>query len=135
MTYITQMSFINTSSILCPSWVGPLIKKGVLCMECKVRYFLTYYMQLAQFVFVKMPKGMTLRSQTKEVFANVYDCLEELNRYKRTQASLKQTSDATVVSCTSMKSLLIVLMMNSSSHSQSSFFVKRFFSEPQWLYS
>ena len=23
------------------------LKKGVLCMECKVRYFLTYYMHLA----------------------------------------------------------------------------------------
>ena len=78
-------------------------------------------------VFVKMTKGMTLRSQTKEVVPNVYDCLEELNKCKRTQKSLKRTADATLVSCTSMKRLLIVLMTNSSSHSQSSFFVKRFF--------
>ena len=32
--------------ILCLSWVKPFIKKGVLCKECKVRFFLTYYMHL-----------------------------------------------------------------------------------------
>ena len=34
-------------AIVCLSWVEPFIKKSVLCIECKVRYFLTYYMQLA----------------------------------------------------------------------------------------
>ena len=31
--------------ILCPS-ESPSLKKGALCMECKVRYFLFDYMQL-----------------------------------------------------------------------------------------
>ena len=39
-------------------------------------------------VLVKMIKGKRLRSQTKEVVANVYDYFEELTRHKRTQGSL-----------------------------------------------
>ena len=44
-------------------------------------------------MFVKMPKEMRLRSQTKEASANVYNYFKELNKRKRTQGSLKQTSD------------------------------------------
>ena len=46
-------------------------------------------------VFVKIPKGKRLRSQTMEVVANVYDYFEEFSRHKQTQGSLKRTSDAT----------------------------------------
>ena len=45
-----------------------------------------------------MPAGRRLRSQTKEVVVNVYDYFEELDRRKRTEESLKQTSDATKLS-------------------------------------
>ena len=124
-------------------------------MECKVRYFLTYNMQLAlkyilmifiivhvnvmqthhiSLVFVKMPRRKRLRSQTKEAVANVYVC----NNCKQTQGSLKWTADATVVSRTSIKRIqinLIVLITNSSRHSQFSFFIRKFFSVPQWFYS
>ena len=48
-----------------------------------------------------MPAGKRLRSQTKEVVANVYDYFEGLDRRKRTEGSLKQTSDATKLSHTS----------------------------------
>ena len=51
-------------------------------------------------VFMKMPKGTKLRSQTKEVVGNVYNYFEELSRHEHTQESLKQTSDATGLSCT-----------------------------------
>ena len=51
---------------------------------------------------------------------------QKLNRHQWTRGPLKQTADATGVWCASIK---IGLMMNSSIHSQSSFFVKRFFSE------
>ena len=139
---------ILTTVILCPSWEEPFIKKGVLCIECKVRYFLSYYMQLAlkyililfiicscgchhehttfSLMFMKMPNGKRLRSQRKEVVANVYDYFEELNRHKQAKGSLKWTSDPIGLSCTSIKRL-IILMMNSSRHFQSSFFVKSFF--------
>ena len=80
-----------------------------------------------------MPRGNRLGSQTNEVVANVYDYFEELNRCKWIQRSLKQTADATGVSRTSIKRLWIVVMTNSSRHSQSSIFVKTLFSEPQWL--
>ena len=48
-----------------------------------------------------MPAGKRFRSQTKEVVVNVYDYFEELDRCKRTEGSLKQTSDGTILSCTS----------------------------------
>ena len=48
-----------------------------------------------------MPAGKRLRSQTKEVVVNLYDYFEELDRRKRTEGSLKQTSDATKLSRTS----------------------------------
>ena len=83
----------------------------------------------------EMSRGNRLRSQTKEVVVNGYDYFEELNRCKRTHGSLKRTAVSTGVSRTSMKRLWIVLMTNSSRNSQSSFFIKRFFSEPRWLYS
>ena len=95
-----------------------------------VRYFLNYYILLAlkcilivfiicsceshastprfftfSLVLVKMPTGKRLKSQTKEVVLNVNDYFEELNRYKQTQRPLKQTADATGVSCTSIKRL------------------------------
>ena len=59
------------------------------------------------------------------------DYFEELSRHKHTQGSLKQTSDATGLSCTNIKRVmirinLIVLMTNSSRHSQSFFFDKVF---------
>ena len=38
-----------------------------------------------------MPKGKRLRSQTKEIVANVYDYFEELSRCKQTQGSLKKS--------------------------------------------
>ena len=50
-------------------------------------------------------KGKRLRSQTKEVVANVYDYFEELHRRQRTQGPLKRTADATGVSCASIKRL------------------------------
>ena len=43
-------------------------------------------------------KRKRLRSQTKEVVANVYDYFEELYRRQRTQGPLKRTADATGVS-------------------------------------
>ena len=96
-------------------------------MSCKQTTF--------SLMFMKMLRGKRLRSQTNEVVVNVYDYCEELNRCKWTHGSLKKTADATRVSHTRIKRLQIVLMTNSSRHSQSSFFVKRFFSEPQWLCS
>ena len=89
-------------------------------------------------VFVNVPTGKRLRVQTKEVVVNVYEYFEELGRRKRTEGSLKRTSDATKLSLTSIKRLrinLIVLMTISYRHSQSSFFVERFSSKPWWLYS
>ena len=50
-------------------------------------------------------KGKRLRSQTKEVVANAYEYFEELNRCQQTQGPLKQTADATGVSCASIKKL------------------------------
>ena len=70
-------------------------------------------------VFVNMPTGKRLRSQTKEVVVNVYEYFEELGRRKRTEGSLKQTYDATIS--------LIVPMTISCRHSQSSFFVEKVF--------
>ena len=49
------------------------------------------------FVLVKMQRGKRLRSQTKEVVANVYDYLEEASRRQGTQGPLKRTFDATGV--------------------------------------
>ena len=43
-------------------------------------------------------KAKRLRSQTKEVVANVYDHFEELHRRQCTQGPLKRTADATGVS-------------------------------------
>ena len=54
-------------------------------------------------VFVKMPTGKRLKSQTKEVVANVYDYFEQLSRYKRTQGALKRKADATALSRGSIK--------------------------------
>ena len=88
-------------------------------MSCKQTTF--------SLMFMKMLRGKRLRSQTNEVVVNVYDYCEELNRCKWTHGSLKKTADATRVSHTRIKRLQIVLMTNSSRHSQSSFFVKRFF--------
>ena len=56
-------------------------------------------------VFVNMPTGKRLRAQTKEVVANVYEYFEELGRRKRTEGSLKRTSDATKLSRASIKRL------------------------------
>ena len=56
-------------------------------------------------VFVNMPTGKRLRAQTKEVVVNVYEYFEELGRRKQTEGSLKQTSDATKLSRTSIKRL------------------------------
>ena len=58
-------------------------------------------------VFVNMSTGKRLRVQTKEVVVNVYEYFEELGRRKRTEGSLKRTSDATKLSHTSMKCFLI----------------------------
>ena len=57
------------------------------------------------FVLVKMQRRKRLRSQTKEVVANVYDYFEESSRRQRTQGPLKRTFDATGVSRTSIKRL------------------------------
>ena len=70
-------------------------------------------------VFVKMPKGKQRHHiisricedakgketdiTKKEGVANVYDYYKELGRCKRTQGSLKQTSDATGLSCTRLQ--------------------------------
>ena len=56
-------------------------------------------------VFVKMLTGKRLRSQTKEIVANVYNYFEDLNKCKRTEGSLKRTADVTGVSRTSIKRL------------------------------
>ena len=55
-------------------------------------------------VLVKMPTGKRLKSQRKEVVANVYDYFEELSRCKWTQGPLKRKADATGLSCASIKS-------------------------------
>ena len=57
------------------------------------------------FVLVKMQRSKRLRSQTKEVVANVYDYFEEASRHQGTQGPLKRTCDATGVSRTSIKRL------------------------------
>ena len=109
--------------------MGPLLKKVVVCMECKVRYFLNYYMQLPLtyilILFIicshechanapsfsrvredaKGKETEVTNKQTKEVVANVYDYFKEINRYKQIQGSLKRTSDATGISHTSIKRL------------------------------
>ena len=56
-------------------------------------------------VLVKMQRGKRVRSQTKEVVANVYDYFEEASRRQRTQGPLKRTCDATGVPRTSIKRL------------------------------
>ena len=56
-------------------------------------------------MFVNMPTGKRLRAQTKEAVVNVYKYFEELGRRKRTEGSLKRTSDAAKLSCTSIKRL------------------------------
>ena len=53
----------------------------------------------------EMQREKRLRSQTKEVVSNVYDYFEEVSRHQRTQEVLKRTTDATEVSCTSIKRL------------------------------
>ena len=94
-------------------------------MEYKVRYFLTSYMQLAlkyiliisSFVHMMVMRthhifsracedaqGKRLRSQTKEIVANVCDYFEEVSRRQQTLGPLKRTFDATGVSHTSIKS-------------------------------
>ena len=57
------------------------------------------------FVLVKMQRSKRLRSQTKEVVANVYDYFKEASRHQGTQGPLKRTCDATGVSRTSIKRL------------------------------
>ena len=52
-----------------------------------------------------MQRCKRLRSQTKEVVANVYDYFEEASRRHGTQGPLKRTCDATGVSRTSIKRL------------------------------
>ena len=52
-----------------------------------------------------MQRGKRLRSQTKQVCANVYDYFEEASRRQRTQGPLKRTCDATGASRTSIKRL------------------------------
>ena len=113
-------------------------------MECKVRHFITYFIHLVLkyilIIFItfsrechaKRPcvyedaKVKRLRSQTKEVAANVYEYFEEIHRCQRTQGSLKE------------------LLMPQEFHVPASRgygnrklrpFVKRFFSEPRWLHS
>ena len=54
-------------------------------------------------VFVSMPTGRRLRAQRKEDVVNVYEYFEKLGRCKRTEGSLKRTSDATKLSCTRFK--------------------------------
>ena len=58
-------------------------------------------------MLVKMPTGKRLKSQTKEVVANVYNYLEELSRCHWTQGHLKCTANATGLSYTSIKRLWI----------------------------
>ena len=55
-------------------------------------------------LLVKMPTGKRLKSQRKEVVANVYDYFEELSRCKWTQGPLKRKADATGLSRASIKS-------------------------------
>ena len=42
-------------------------------------------------MFVNLPAGKRLRSQTKKFVVNVYDYFKELDRSKWTEGSLKQT--------------------------------------------
>ena len=53
-------------------------------------------------VFVK---GKRLRSQTKDIVANVYNYFEDLNKCRRTEGSFKRTADVTGVPRTSIKRL------------------------------
>ena len=123
-------SFQGRCDVLYSVWVelSPSLKKGVLCKECKGRFFLTYYMHLALkyilcfslLVHVNVmrtdhvfshacscshAKGKRLRSQTKEVVVNVYDYFKEFNRRQWTLGPIKQISDVTGVSCASIKRL------------------------------
>ena len=111
-----------------------------------MRYFITYFIHFALkyilILFITFSRechaktenttcslrceGKRLRSQTKEVVANVYEYFKEIHRCRRTQGSLKE------------------LLMPREFHVPASrvyrkrklrLFVKRFFSEPQWLYS
>ena len=56
-------------------------------------------------VLLKMPTGKRLKSQTKEVVANVYDYFEQLSRCKRTQGPLKRKADPTGLSRARFKRL------------------------------
>ena len=114
--------------------LSPSLKKRCCTIECKVRYYLTYFIHLAlkyililfitlsrecyanRHVFPRVredTKAKRLRLQTKEVVANFYDYFEELHRHQCIQGPLKRTADATVPAS----------------------FVKRFFIEPWPLYS
>ena len=135
--YIHLLEVKNAKSIIVYlSWERSLIKKGVLCMEYMVRYFRTYYMQLVLkcilIVFI-------ICLPHKLCFSRVH---EDTN-WKETKVSWcyrsfkyqhKEATKSDTWHCWSCFFKLIVTT-NSFRHSQSSIFVKRFFSERQWLYS
>ena len=83
----------------------------------------------------KQTMFFSVHEDTKGKETEVTNYFKELNRCQWTQRPLKRTADATGVSCTSIKRLrkekltLVELLFLT----QSSFFVKRFFSEPWWF--
>ena len=98
---ISDWWYLKTS-ILCRVKLSPSLKKGVLCMECKVRYFLTYfihfvlkYILILFITFSRECHVKTPRVRQREV-ANKGGCCEcqwmfrEIHKCPRTQGSLKE---------------------------------------------
>ena len=93
-------------------------------------------MSCKQTTFCEDTKGKETEVTTKEVVANVYDYFKELNRCQQTQGPLKRIADITGVSCASIKRLQkekVDRFGGAAFPTHSSFFVKRFFSEPRWF--
>ena len=79
-------------------------------------------------VLVKMQRGKRLRSQTKEVVANVYDYFEEVSIGIK---GLKDLLNEPLMPKKFHVPASIVIQEATETHSQSSLFSKKFLSEPQ----
>lgn len=81
---------------------GELFSLVLYAINTEVNFIFIHYLLMCtlcehtilSLVFEMMPMGKRMRSQRKEVVANVFDYFEELSRCKWTQVSLKRTSDA-----------------------------------------
>ena len=123
------------------SWEEPFIKKGVVCIECKVRYFLPYYMQLVvKYILILFIICLRVCHVNTPCFLScLWRCKGEKNWDHKQRRSLwmSMTISRNSAGIKRLKDLwnehmmiqinLIALMTNSSRHSQSSFFVKRVF--------